>query len=125
MQNQINRGDIYLVNLGEGVGSIQGGFMRPVIIVSNNKANSFSPVIHAIPLTSKAKRWMPTHCIIPTSVGLQRESTALCEQIMLLPVGKFTQKIGFCDDFIMSKVDEGIMVQFSLSDSKYNNSVAN
>jgi len=117
---QLNRGEIYLVNLGSGVGSIQGGFHRPMIIVSNNKANCFSPVIHAIPLTSKTKKWMPTHVEIPTSVGLQRESTALCEQLMLLPIEQFSQKIGFCNDFIMSKVDAGIMVQFGLLENKNN-----
>jgi len=124
--HQLNRGDICLVNLPDSGGtSLQNGFQRPMIIASNNKANQYSSVIHAIPLTTKAKRWMPTHCIIPTSTGLARESTAMCEQIMLLPKKSFSQKIAFCDDFIMSKVDAGIMVQFGLMDNKYNSALAN
>jgi len=55
VQNEIKRGDIFLVNLGEGVGSIQGGFMRPMIVVANPMCCKYSSVIHAVPTTTKSK----------------------------------------------------------------------
>ena len=45
------RGDIYYVDFGEKTGSEQGG-IRPVLVVSNNKANKHSPVVTVVPLSA-------------------------------------------------------------------------
>lgn len=117
----MQRGEIYLVNLGNGVGSIQSGFMRPMIIVSNSLACKYSPVIHAVPMTGQIKKWMPTHVEISASTtGLLRNSTALCEQVQLLPRDVFTSKIGCCDDYIMNKISDALKVQFQLTETKNN-----
>ena len=42
--NEIQRGEIYLADLGEGVGSEQKG-IRPVLIVQNNRGNKYSPTV--------------------------------------------------------------------------------
>ena len=52
----IRRGDILWADLGMfPTTSVQGG-VRPVIVVSNNKANTYSSVITVVPLTSR-ERW--------------------------------------------------------------------
>ena len=43
------RGDIYIANLGEPVGSEQGG-IRPVLVIQNNVGNRFSPTLEIAPL---------------------------------------------------------------------------
>ena len=49
----IRRGDILWADLGMfQTTSVQGG-VRPVIVVSNNKANTYSSVITVVPLTSR------------------------------------------------------------------------
>ena len=48
----IKRGEVWLANLGDSVGSEQSG-TRPVLIVSNNKNNIYSTTVTIIPLTSK------------------------------------------------------------------------
>ncbi|WP_195303692.1 type II toxin-antitoxin system PemK/MazF family toxin, partial [Blautia wexlerae] len=49
----IRRGDILWADLGMfPTTSVQGG-VRPVIVVSNNKANTYSSVITVVPLTSR------------------------------------------------------------------------
>ncbi len=51
----IRRGDILWADLGMfPTTSVQGG-VRPVIVVSNNKANTYSSVITVVPLTSILK----------------------------------------------------------------------
>lgn len=63
---QIKRGDILIVDLKQKSGtSLQAG-IRPAIVISNNKANTYSTVITVVPLTSKIykKRYMPTHVFI-------------------------------------------------------------
>ena len=48
----IRRGDILWADLGMfPTSSVQGG-VRPVIVISNNKANTYSSVITVVPLTS-------------------------------------------------------------------------
>ena len=62
----IRRGDILWADLGMfPITSVQGG-VRPVIVVSNNKANTYSSVITVVPLTSRIykKRYLPTHVFI-------------------------------------------------------------
>ena len=67
----VHRGDIYLADLGEGVGSEQRG-ERPVLIVQNNKGNIFSPTVTVLPITTKIHKseGMPTHVIIDDINGL-------------------------------------------------------
>ena len=49
----IRRGDILWADLGMfPTTSVQGG-VRPVIVVSNNKANTYSSVITVVPMTSR------------------------------------------------------------------------
>jgi len=121
MQTQINRGEIWLTNIGEGVGSVQGGMMRPMIIISNPMCCKFSPVLHSVPTTSQPKRWMPTHVEIPTSSGLLKKSTALVEQTMLLPKEAYIKCIGYCESNIMDKIDDCIAIQFGIVQTDRNN----
>ena len=55
---EIKRGDIWMVDFGppeDDEDHLQHS-IRPVVIVSNNRANEHSMVLHAVPLTSKIKR---------------------------------------------------------------------
>ena len=55
------RGDIYLADLGEHRGNIQGG-VRPVINIQNNSGNFFGPTLIVVPLTTELKKLgQPTH----------------------------------------------------------------
>lgn len=56
------RGDVYMADLGQGVGSEQGG-SRPVVIVQNDTGNHYSPTVIVAAMTSKAgsKAKLPTH----------------------------------------------------------------
>ena len=87
---KLNRGDIVIANL-ESVskGSIQK-YTRPYIIISNNKANQYSPVVTAVAMSTKTwkKKYLPTHCPIPAAKVKVTDTDfevfdimALCEQI--------------------------------------------
>ena len=49
------RGDIYLADLGEHHGHIQGG-ARPVVVVQNDYGNRFAPTLIVVPLTTEIKK---------------------------------------------------------------------
>ena len=96
---EIKLGDIYYCKLpdkGNAQRGIQSG-VRPVVVISNNKGNKFSPTVIVVPLTSKIKKTnMSTHCIITANEnnGLKRNSIALGECITTIPKTDLLQKIG-------------------------------
>lgn len=75
---QYKIGEVYLMKF-EGTGSEQQGW-RPGVIFQNNVGNQFSPNVIALPMTSSLKKVeQPTHVIVPSSIGLNRDSMVLCE----------------------------------------------
>lgn len=74
----IKRGEIYWADIDCKTSHVNNG-CRPVLIVSNDKCNEFSPIVHCVPLTTKKKRFIPTH-VITEIRGVY--NTILCEQVM-------------------------------------------
>lgn len=117
------RGDIYFVNFGEKTGSEQGG-VRPALIVSNNKANKYSPVVTVIPLSARVwkKKYLPTHMQIPLSksVGLDKPSMALAEQVETLDKARLGEKLGeVLDTSLMEQITVALQIQIGAYD-EYN-----
>lgn len=117
------RGDIYLADCGnrDGGSSLQRG-VRPVLVVSNDMANTHSPVVTIVPLTSRTmkKRSLPTHVPIPCSKGhgLTRPSVALAEQVTAIDKGRLTELWGHISDRLMEEVTAALQVQIGAADSK-------
>lgn len=119
------RGEIWECDLNTGSNdndssSIQKG-KRPCIIVSNEDANEHSSVIHIVPLTTKQKKGLPTHIIIPISCGVKFESTALCESMREKDKSSLIRKLGKCTDDIMKNIDIALGIQLGLKPFNDNN----
>lgn len=86
--------DIWLAVIPAPKGShVQHG-RRPVVIISNNLANTHSPVVTVIPLTSQMnKHQLPTHVYL-WGQGLDRASIALCEQVMAVDKTRLLRRMG-------------------------------
>lgn len=111
------RGDIWLAELPEGIGSIQGG-IRPVVIISNNLNNSFSTTVTVACITSQCKRPdIPTHVMI-SSPFLQMDSEVLLEQIMTVNKDQLTTRIGKLSSEDQEKIDDAAMVQLGIKDKR-------
>lgn len=120
---EIRRGDILYADLGvKYQGSMQGG-IRPVVVVSNNKANRHSTVITIVPLSSRIskKQDLPTHVFVPArrSQGLIKDSIALCEQVTALDAGHIIEYIGRVDTETLFRITEAVQVQVGVFD-RYN-----
>ena len=110
----VKRGDIYYADLSPVVGSEQGG-IRPVLIVQNDIGNKYSPTIIAAAVTSKLnKSKLPTHIELPKSVGLNKESVVLLEQIRTIDKRRLKDKIGELTPTLMQKVNDAILVSFGI-----------
>lgn len=107
--NEIHRGDIFWYTYENHYNNEQTG-NRPCIIVSNEKANRYSPIITIVPLTSKKKKRLPTHAIIESNKG----NTALCEQVISISRDRFTSKIGHCNEEEMKAIENCLKIQLSM-----------
>lgn len=113
---KINRGEIYMADLGESKGSVQSG-IRPVVIVSNAPNNKYSPIINVLPITSKTKNNIPVHVNIGSESGLPHDSTILVEQILTINKFQLTKLVGKCSKNTMREIARAIILQTSLEDS--------
>ena len=111
----VRRGDIYFADLSPVVGSEQGG-MRPVLIVQNDTGNRHSPTVIAAAITSQTgKARLPTHINLTAhSVGLNKDSVILLEQIRTIDKSRLRERMGKLDETTMSAVDNALAVSFGL-----------
>lgn len=107
MIKNYKRGEIYYAKL-IGVGSMQQG-VRPVYIVSNNKANTYAPTVTIIPFTSRTKRNLPTH------VNMDKFGTALCECVTTIDKSLLQEKVGEATSKESLKINIGVLIQLGIN----------
>lgn len=110
----IQRGDIYMAQLGEQPnGSIQAGY-RPILICSNDKNNRHSGVLNYIPITSKHKKNLPVHVHLHNCGLPQEDSLALIEQISVINKSELGKKIGKINKDCEKEIGKAIAIQLGL-----------
>ena len=106
----IKRGQIYQANLGIQKGSIQSG-TRPVIIISNDINNKFSPTVNVLPVTSRTKSNIPVHVHVGITEGLPQPSTILTEQMVTINKQQLVEYVGKCNLVKMLEIERAVLVQ--------------
>jgi mRNA interferase MazF len=115
MNKSILRGDLYYADLNPVVGSEQGG-IRPVLVIQNDVGNRHSPTIIIAAITSKTmKATLPTHCVICTHTGIDRDSIVLLEQIRTIDKRRLKDCIGALGKDDMSAIDKALAVSVGIS----------
>lgn len=110
----MQRGDIVYIQMTEGVGGEIGGLdCRPAIIVSNDAANRFSPVIEVVYLTTRRKKNLPTHVFIKSS---PKPSTAMCEQVSSVSKQRIYQSVGAATQREMEQIDQALRISLGLEE---------
>ena len=113
--NEIKRGQVYIADLGDGVGSEQMG-VRPVLIIQNDVGNHFSNTVLIVPITSAAKNGIPTHMGLKKgTAGLSKDSTLMVEQMRTVDKKRLRNCIGSFDDNLMNVVNQKVMIQVGIS----------
>lgn len=116
--NNIKRGDVIYVDLGQHANSsIQSG-MRPCVVLSNNKSNRYSTNLCVCPFSGKLKD-NPVHVKVkPSDVQgyFLKESDCLAEQIVTIDKKQVVSKVGHIpeDSEIMQKINQAVCVQLGL-----------
>ncbi|MBM3461332.1 MAG: type II toxin-antitoxin system PemK/MazF family toxin [Armatimonadetes bacterium] len=116
------RGEIYTARLDPTEGS-ELRKTRPVLIVSNDIDNRYSPVVLVVPLTEhKSGRAYPTEVLIhPPEAGVTKASRIQCTQIRVLdkrrlrdPDGETLKKWGAVSTDILQAVNESLKIALGL-----------
>jgi mRNA interferase MazF len=115
----MRRGDIVTVNLEPARGS-EADKSRPVVVVSNDAANSTAVrlgrgVITVVPGTSNTDRVYPFQVLLPAAAtGLRANSKAQAEQIRSVALERIGRPIGRLSPALLTRLDAAIRVHLSL-----------
>lgn len=96
----LRRGDIFFADLGNK--------RRPWLVVQNDTGNNYSPRTIVVPLTSKIKKQLPTHCVI--CWGQIYPSVVQCEEITHVSVDPCWRPAEHLPPEIMRYVDECLKI---------------
>ena len=117
MSNEIFRGQVYFMDLGQRIGSEQSG-MRPVIIVQNDTGNRRSPTVIIVPITSQIKKEnLPTHISLRSGHGLEENSIALCEHVNTIDKQRLLDYVGHITTMELRQVDRALAISVGLVES--------
>lgn len=110
------RGDVCLAVLSPTRGSEQAG-LRPVVIVSREGINRFSPNVIAAPVTGleHKTRIYPSQVVVRAGAGgLTKDSVVLCEQVRAISKERLSRHLGHLPAPTMTAVDEALRIALDL-----------
>ena len=112
----MKRGEVYDARLEPVEGSEQGG-TRPVIIVTRDAINAYSPVVLAVPCTTykTGKRVYRTQVLIQASnSGLTSDSIAMADQVRVLSKTRLLRLRGILSDEAMILLNQALLIALDL-----------
>lgn len=115
----MKRGEVYDARLDPVEGSEQGG-TRPVVIVSRDAINAYSPVVLAVPCTTyrENRRVYPTQVlVIAPEGGLSNDSIFMADQVRVLAKGRLLTLRGRLNTSAIEQLNQALSIALDLSRS--------
>jgi mRNA interferase MazF len=112
---EYRRGDLWPANLDPAIGSEQGR-TRPVVIIQNDVANRYSPVVIVAAITTAVSpKEYPTEVRVKAPEGgLRRDSVILLNQIRTIDKRRLIERWGRLGPETMKRVDEALRISLGL-----------
>jgi mRNA interferase MazF len=113
----MERGEIYDARLDPVEGSEQGG-TRPVVIVSRDAINAYSPVVLAVPCTTyrENRRVYPTQVlVIAPDGGLSNDSILMADQVRVLAKSRLLTLRGKLNSTTLGQLNQALVIALDLS----------
>lgn len=108
----LKRGDIYYADLSgleKTRGSEQRG-RRPVLVIQNDIGNQYAPTTIVAILTSRKKKYLPTHVALHNFAGLTQSSTVCLEQIKTIDKSRLEEYRGNVGVETMKEIEKAIAI---------------
>jgi mRNA interferase MazF len=99
------------------VESSQQGGTHPVIVVTRDAINAYSPVVLAIPCTTyqTGKRVYPTQVLIQApDGGLTNDSVAMADQVRVLSKSRLLRLRGMLSDETIVQLNQALLIALDL-----------
>ena len=113
----MRRGEVYDIRLPLSKGSVQGG-RRPCLILQNNLGNRVSHTTIVAPITSRAKKEMPTHVRLTSEDGYCMGCTVLTEQIRTIDKKDVEGFVCELSPPTMERIDEALKISIVLMEEQ-------
>ena len=111
--NKYMQGSVFKWTSGDSIrAGVQSG-ERPMLIISNNTFNYFSPVVNCVSITSILKE-SPVH--VPIYINM--DSHVQCEQIHTIPKAELVDFMGMAPPITISNVKAKLRIQFDMAADK-------
>jgi mRNA interferase MazF len=113
----MERGDVYDARLDPVEGSEQGG-TRPIVIVSRNAINTYSPVVLAVPCTTyrENRRVYPTQVLVMApDGGLSNNSIFMADQVRVLAKSRLLTFRGRLNAETIEQLNQALAISLDLS----------
>jgi mRNA interferase MazF len=112
---EYRRGDVWLANLDPVIGSEQGK-TRPTVIIQNDVANEYSPVVIIAAITTAVgPEEYPTEVYVDGHEGgLKKDSVILLNQIRTIDKRRLIERWGQLSPKTMKKVDEALAISLGM-----------
>lgn len=113
------RGEIRRADLEPARGN-EADKRRPVVIVSNDRANSVATrlergVITVVPVTSNTVRVLPFQTLLlATATGLRQDSKAQAEQVRSIALTRLGEPLGQVPADVMAQLDDALRLHLQL-----------
>jgi len=113
--DEIRRGEVFLVNLNPSKGSEQRG-IRPALVIQNDISNQYSPttIIAVITSVIKSKNFITNIFIPKENTGLDKDSVVLLNQIKTIDKSRIIKRIGSVSKSLMNEVDNALKISLDL-----------
>ncbi|MCD3319497.1 type II toxin-antitoxin system PemK/MazF family toxin [Clostridium botulinum D/C] len=121
---EINRGDIWMVDIPEKAREVLGKNIqigiRPCIIISGEGNNKHANIVNILPISSKTNKVYPQHTLIEelediNACGLKEKSIVLGEQYITIDKAKLLDKIGKAPKHLIKQIDQKQQIQQGLN----------
>lgn len=114
MMDNICKEGLYIANLNPYEGCEQG-WIRPVLIIQNDKGNKFSTTTIVAPIKCNiyTKKRIPTHIIIDYALDTSR-SIVLFEQIRVIDKSRIIRYIGKLNSKDLKNIDNKIAISLGI-----------
>ncbi|MEX3623791.1 type II toxin-antitoxin system PemK/MazF family toxin [Viridibacillus arvi] len=112
----MKRGDIFLVDLGIGVGSEFKGF-TPVVVIQNDLGNYYSSTMIVAPINLNSEKLkLPTQVLLPTDIetNIFRSVIIQTEQLRTIDKKRLISKIGKVPKLILEKINQAVSVSIDI-----------
>jgi mRNA interferase MazF len=113
------RGEIWQVDFNP-VRASEAGKSRPVVVVSNDRANATASrlgrgVVTVVPVTSNVARIYPFQVLLPAATtGLAVDSKAQAEQIRSVATERLRHRIGRLSSHELAQLDQALRLHLEL-----------